>query len=620
MRKNAVFHRAKQWFFTPFMGVSFLAIFAFVYFTASKNNFNLQAMNNVIFLSQLFCDAFIGYFSFKRFMENRKTNKSFFYQAIFMSILIGLGANETYNIVVNFFGVFGLDNTISLGWIVPYTLFLICQLIAWGSLLIKKNHSENQPKINKFIIFAYMQSWVVLVLSIFMSNVTDILRATPITYFEVLNTFLELSLLVMLSICLAKTKSKAISYLATGFLLLISFNLAQRVCYMTSAYYQLFNIVWLISLVIIIFGLSEKYGKYDEKIEFFHNSSIHVFSGAIFVLFSSVIFFIFLLITFFLVVLDSNGITSINFFDRNIPPALVFSYTFSILLSKFVASLLSGPLDDLSKKINLIQDKKMGEVLTRDKKRCFYEMSNLEDFVMRTISQLEAANEIKSNFIMSMSHDLRTPASGIYHLSKVIYEKINSDSLIKNLQKMIVDSSAQLMNLIDGILDCSQFYNENFERVLELFNVTNVVNDLIAFMLPKLTEKNLAVKVDILLQEDCYIGYRLLLNRILLNLVSNAVKFTEVGDISIIVSDEMIDGTLYIRFNIKDSGIGIDQKYHQLIFEPFYRVSPSGDATGVGLGLSNVNVILKKIGGKIQINSQVGIGSSFTILFPVLNK
>lgn len=222
---------------------------------------------------------------------------------------------------------------------------------------------------------------------------------------------------------------------------------------------------------------------------------------------------------------------------------------------------------------------------------------------------------MKSNFIMNMSHDFRTPASGIYHMSQTIYKKITDDKL-KKLQKLVVDSSGQLINFIDDILDYSRLDNDICNLKVEKINLNLLVDEVILFLAAKAHEKLLTLQADHDVQLEYYTD-RFMLHRILLNLVSNAIKFTFSGSVLVAISIDFKNECILIK--VQDTGIGIIKHFQSKIFEPFYRIENSEipTAQGLGLGLTNVNLMLKKIGATIFVESEVGKGSIFTVCLPL---
>ena len=268
---------------------------------------------------------------------------------------------------------------------------------------------------------------------------------------------------------------------------------------------------------------------------------------------------------------------------------------------------------------NLDENKLPGNNITSGKFE-IYEVEKLKTFILNTMNDIRKANLVKSEFLMNMSHDFRTPASGIMHMSRLVHERMPDDDL-KKLQKMIVDSSEQLMAFLEDVLDYSRLGNDKLKLKNQYFDMIGLINELICFMTAKAHENNTAITTNYSSEKISYYGDREVIQRIILNILSNAIKFTHDGNVDVSVSMDAIDDKQWLAIKVIDTGVGIGEANHQLIFEPFYRVEPADSAkfAGIGLGLSNANLMVKKIGGWISLKSRVDLGSNFTIYLPVLN-
>jgi signal transduction histidine kinase len=134
-------------------------------------------------------------------------------------------------------------------------------------------------------------------------------------------------------------------------------------------------------------------------------------------------------------------------------------------------------------------------------------------------------------------------------------------------------------------------------------------------MSAKINEKKLNLKVNIESNLRMHKGDKLLTQRIILNLVSNAIKFTPTGEINISARLEIIKNKNRIVLKVKDTGIGIEKSFHKEIFEPFFRVDSNNTIqnSGIGLGLSNISLMLKQMEGEILVDSNLGQGTTFTV-------
>lgn len=149
--------------------------------------------------------------------------------------------------------------------------------------------------------------------------------------------------------------------------------------------------------------------------------------------------------------------------------------------------------------------------------------------------------------------------------------------------------------------------------------MVRLINEQVYFMSAKAHENNLTITTNYFSDNISYCGDKEIVQRAILNIFSNAIKSTYAGSIDIAASVHLVDNKQWLVIKITDTGIGIDEANHKSIFEPFYRVEPADSAkfAGIGLGLSNANLMLKKIGGRIRLKSAKGIGSEFSIYLPI---
>ena len=225
----------------------------------------------------------------------------------------------------------------------------------------------------------------------------------------------------------------------------------------------------------------------------------------------------------------------------------------------------------------------------------------------------EAANQSKNEFILNMSHDLRTPCSGILGLAKILRDK-EGDVLKREKLDHIVQSSEHLMELLSEIMDHTKVESSTYQLQVKSVNFINLVDSVVNLLSAEIQHKSLQLKVSITdkLPEAVLLD-ETVMHRVLLNLLSNAIKFTDTGSVQLLV--EWHEQTQKLIVKVVDSGIGIDRSNHDIIFERFSRLSASyeGGYSGVGLGLATVKTLLDAIGGQIQVESSLGKGSCFTI-------
>ncbi|MVT08992.1 response regulator [Chitinophaga tropicalis] len=241
---------------------------------------------------------------------------------------------------------------------------------------------------------------------------------------------------------------------------------------------------------------------------------------------------------------------------------------------------------------------------------------NLE--IQKKAEELEIGTRYKSEFLANMSHELRTPLNSILLLSRLMAENNNLTEDHVESARVIQSSGKGLLDLIDEILDLSKIEAGKMELELAPIPVHEICADMESLFVPIAREKNLELKVNIhdnapaLIETD-----KMRLEQILKNLLSNALKFTARGTVLLQVEEAEEEG--YVRFSVKDTGIGIPQDKQQVIFEAFQQADGSTRRKygGTGLGLSISRELAKLLKGEIRLNSDAGQGSEFIVTIPI---
>ena len=230
------------------------------------------------------------------------------------------------------------------------------------------------------------------------------------------------------------------------------------------------------------------------------------------------------------------------------------------------------------------------------------------------------ANKAKSKFLANMSHELRTPLNAIIGYSELLLEEAEEEgvtSMASDL-KRITDSGTHLLNLINDILDISKIEAGRLELFLSEFELSGVLDILKSVAIP-LGEKN-SNTVTFEMQDNLGIMYsdETRLRQSLLNLISNACKFTENGTVTVTITRlKKVDGDS-IAFEVQDTGIGMNAEQLEKVFEEFRQASDDTTSKfgGTGLGLSITKVLVEMMGGELTAESELGVGSLFRIVLP----
>jgi len=237
--------------------------------------------------------------------------------------------------------------------------------------------------------------------------------------------------------------------------------------------------------------------------------------------------------------------------------------------------------------------------------------------IQQKSKELEQSTKYKSEFLANMSHELRTPLNSILLLSRLMTDSKELDKQYVEYAEVMQSSGQGLLSLIDEILDLSKI--EAGKMTLEVATVSlhEIVTDMNSLFLPVAKNKNLEFKVNIeggieTLQTD-----KMRLEQILKNLLSNAMKFTSTGYVSMNISADNAGENVF--FKVEDTGIGISKDKQKLVFEAFQQADGSTRRKfgGTGLGLSISRELSLLLGGKIELKSNEGVGSEFILSLPV---
>ncbi len=247
------------------------------------------------------------------------------------------------------------------------------------------------------------------------------------------------------------------------------------------------------------------------------------------------------------------------------------------------------------------------------------ELKNTQAELKKAKEQAEAASLAKSEFVANMSHDVKTPLAGIIGISELLLYRLEGEE--REFAETLLMSGRQLMNFFDNCVEVFKLENGKIALGVESFNLRAMLNEITEVFSPAIKSKNLSYELhcsDHLSNE--VIGSHAGVYRILLNLVGNAVKFTHKGTVSVHV--DLInrnDNDVTISFSVCDTGIGIAKDKLQVIFERFTRLTPSykGIYEGSGIGLYLVQKYVKAMNGFIQVESEQGKGSQFTVTLPM---
>ena len=226
----------------------------------------------------------------------------------------------------------------------------------------------------------------------------------------------------------------------------------------------------------------------------------------------------------------------------------------------------------------------------------------------------ERESQAKSQLLAKVSHELRTPLSGIIASAQLMEAEAHDQSVVKRA-KTILSLSEDLLLEINDLLDSAKYEAKSLVIESALFNLTDVLDQVYLTLESTAVAKGIEFTIDIDEEiQDMVQGDSHYLNRVLINIAGNAVKFTEKGKVDVYLNLIESGSDYYrIRFGIRDTGIGIPKELHQHIFEPFFQASQGTTRRygGTGLGMSIAKEIVTLMGGDLLLESELGEGSHF---------
>jgi signal transduction histidine kinase/CheY-like chemotaxis protein len=243
------------------------------------------------------------------------------------------------------------------------------------------------------------------------------------------------------------------------------------------------------------------------------------------------------------------------------------------------------------------------------------------EILRNALSAAQQANKAKSVFLSSMSHDIRTPMNAIVGMTKIAKMDIDNKDKVLNCLNVIDSSGKHLLDIINDILDMSRIESGKLVFTEGEYDLKALVEDIILMSKPLIDEKQQTLDSNLInLSHNVLKSDELKLRQVIINLISNANKFTpKGGHISLTISETKStrEGYAHIQVEVEDNGIGIPKENQEAIFNPFIRegIAAIHNIEGTGLGLSIVKGIVEAAGGRIWVESEVGKGSKFIFEF-----
>ena len=242
----------------------------------------------------------------------------------------------------------------------------------------------------------------------------------------------------------------------------------------------------------------------------------------------------------------------------------------------------------------------------------------LNDKLEIALKKAENASLAKTNFLNNMSHDIRTPMNVILGYNQLMKESLTDPKLL-DYQKKIEQSGKLLLSIINNVLDMARIESGKMEIDENVERMGDILEEVAGVFASDAKEKNIQIKSEMHVTHKSVVCDGTKVREIMLNLVSNALKYTPAGGTVTIKVQELPgdkDGYIKIKTEVADTGIGMSKEYIPIMFDSFSRERNTtiGKIGGTGLGMSIVKRLVDMMGGTIEVNSELGKGSCFTVI------
>lgn len=312
-----------------------------------------------------------------------------------------------------------------------------------------------------------------------------------------------------------------------------------------------------------------------------------------------------------------------------VPPIGIFFYkllyggSFSILLGILTAVYMWSPLHELGYAYSDTYLLRFPIVYFFDTAVCIYINYTLLEYRKRQVSLLEMAQQAsstKGDFLANMSHEIRTPLNAVVGMCELILRENDISDTVRDYCFSIQNSGRSLLSIINDILDFSKIESGKMELIMEEFNIASTLNDVINMALTRKSDKpiEIIVKCDPDIPVGL-IGDELRIRQVMINLVTNAIKFTNRGCVVIRVSQTKHDYGINLSVSVADTGIGISPEGLEKLFNSFQQINTKKNRSveGAGLGLAISRNLVTSMGGFINVSSVSGSGSEFRFVVPL---
>lgn len=311
-----------------------------------------------------------------------------------------------------------------------------------------------------------------------------------------------------------------------------------------------------------------------------------------------------------------------------VPPVGMYFFTLyyggmlSLLLGVAIAIYMWSPLREMGYQYSQTYFMRVPLIFFVETVVCIlihYQMWCYKQEQEQLLRKAEAANKAKSDFLANMSHEIRTPMNAIMGMCELVLAEDDISADVRENCNNIHISGRNLLGIINDLLDFSKIESGKMELVCDYYDISSTLNDVINMTMARKGDSPIEFMVDCdpKIPQRLY-GDEIRIRQIMINLLTNAVKFTKEGGVVLTVSARPEKYGVNLLISVKDSGIGIKKENLKKIFGSFSQVDRKKNRTieGSGLGLAICKQLVKKMGGVIHVDSEYGKGTEFTVVIP----
>jgi PAS domain S-box-containing protein len=291
-----------------------------------------------------------------------------------------------------------------------------------------------------------------------------------------------------------------------------------------------------------------------------------------------------------------------------------------------ISTRIIGVIDIQARRLNAFDEDEISVLQTlSDQVAVAIDNARSFELSQQAVMEMREVDRLKSQFLANMSHELRTPLNSIIGFSRVILKGIDGPitDLMQQDLTAIYNSGQHLLGLINDILDLAKIEAGKMELAFDEVNIADLIHSVTSTMTGLIKDKQIEMKQFIEPNLPSVRADAIRVRQVMINLLSNAAKFTEEGSISVTVNRyKSDDGKMMARVTVRDTGPGISPADQAKLFQPFSQVdaSPTRKSGGTGLGLSICQQLISMHGGKIWVESRMGMGSAFHFTLPLYHR